>query len=278
MVAKLDQRYFQSFEWLKDRNDELNMEDIVELCTKFGIPLTGMLGDAEIQAGIKSGQLVCDPFDPELLNPNSIDLRLGGWFYLGERVGHRVDFSPYDEEEVKTYYHGPLQAVTHAEWCEEHQRHPFKGIDLDEYIIVLAPGECILAHTVEFVGARYGATTMMKARSSLGRINISSCDDAGSGDVGYFEPWTMEMRNKNEHVWVPLVCGMPVAQLLFFWVLGAKLGYTDTGHYQGSSDLEIMKTTWNPEKMLPRLFSEKNRRIRQKTSKNPDVLFMGYQP
>lgn len=273
MLRKMPERYDEFIAWLKSNINSLTLEEIALMSAQYSVPFNGMLGNAEILAAIKSGQVVCDPFDPDLLKSNSYDLRLGGWFFSGERVGHRVDFSPYDEDSVKNYYRGPLQAITHEQWCEEHERRPFKGIDLDEYIIVLAPGECILAHTIEYIGARYGATTMMKARSSLGRVNISACDDAGSGDVNYCSRWTMEVRNKNQHVWVPLVCGMPIAQMLFFWVAGATVDYGKTGHYQLDSDISIVKASWGPSNMLPRLFSEGNKEIRQRISKDPSKLF-----
>lgn len=231
------------------------------------------MGDAEIRSCMESGQVIIDPFDPELLKSSSYDVRLGGWFYLAERVGHRVDFSPYDEEEVGRYYQGPLQAVSHAQWCEEHQRKPFCGIEPEELIIVLKPGECILAHTVEFIGAAWGATSMMKARSSLGRINISACDDAGWGDVGYINRWTMEVRNKNREVWVPLVVGMPIAQMVFFWVGEAQQNYGNDGHYQSGTDIEAIRAEWQPESMLPRMFSAGNTKIRQRLSTAADVVF-----
>ena len=234
---------------------------------------TGVMGDSEIRQCKETGQVIIDPFDPDLLKSSSYDVRLGGWFYLAERVGHRVDFSPYDEQEVQRYYQGPLRAVPHAQWCEEHQRMPFSGIEPDELIIVLKPGECILAHTVEFIGAAFGATTMMKARSSLGRINISACDDAGWGDVGYVNRWTMEVRNKNQEVWLPLVVGMPIAQIVFFWVGEASQNYGDGGHYQQGQDIEVIKAGWKPESMLPRMFSAGNTEIRQRLSTAADVVF-----
>lgn len=234
---------------------------------------SGVAGDAEIVAAMNSGLFVIDPFEEALLGSSSYDVRLGGNFWVAEQVGHRVDFSPYDEEEVRSYYSGPYKAVTHAQWCEDHQRHPFSGISEDELIIVLKPGECILAHTVEYIGAAYGATTMMKARSSLGRINISACDDAGWGDVGYVNRWTMEVRNKNQEVWVPLVVGMPIAQMVFLWVAGSTINYGDTGHYQSGINIERIKADWNADSMLPRFFSSKNERIRKLLKNTPDLAF-----
>lgn len=234
---------------------------------------TAVMGDVEIQRAVLEGQIVIDPFDPDQLQSSSYDVRLGGNFYLAERIGHSTDFSPYDEGEVREYFKGPLKAVTAAEWCEEHNRVGFKGIDDDELIIVLAPGECLLCHTVEFIGAAWDATTMMKARSSLGRVNISACDDAGWGDVGFIDRWTMEIRNKNASVWVPLVVGMPIAQLIFFHVAGAASSYADKGHYQIGKTLEEVRAEWTPEKMLPRLFSGKNKEARRRLLNCPEVVF-----
>lgn len=140
---------------------------------------SGVMGDNEIVAARELGQIVIEPYENDLLKSSSYDVRLGGNFYVAEQVGHKVDFSPYAEYEVQEYYKGPMKAIPAGEWCKEHGRRQFPGIDPDELVIVLRPGECILAHTVEFIGAIEGITTMMKARSSLGRINISSCDDAG---------------------------------------------------------------------------------------------------
>ena len=261
--------------WLAKQQADVDFDySAIELYQrKVGRPFAGVLGDCEILAAKKQGQIIIDPFEPQLLNSSSYDVRLGGYFYRAERAGHRVDFSPYDAAEVKNYYSGPHKAVRHKQWCEANQRQPFRGIDLDEHIIVLEPGECILGHTVEYIGAKYGATTMMKARSSLGRINISTCDDAGWGDVGYINRWTMEIRNKNKDVWVPLVVGMPIGQIVFFWVAAATVDYGTTGHYQTSQSISKLKSAWRPESMLPRIYSDRNKALRLKLSTSTKHIF-----
>lgn len=55
---------------------------------------------------------------------------------------------------------------------------------IEDLIIWVAPGETILGHTEEFIGGRHNVTTMMKARSSMGRNFIEVCKCAGWGDVG----------------------------------------------------------------------------------------------
>jgi dCTP deaminase len=259
--------------WLKKALDDpdFSMEQIRDLLENY-TSLTGVVGDAELIAGINSGIFVIDPFDQEFVGSSSYDVRLGGNFWVGEKLEHQNDFSPFEERAVREFYTGPYQAITHMEWQERYGR-KFAGIGNEEYIIVLRPGECILAHTIEFIGAAYGATTMMKAKSSLGRINISACDDAGWGDVGYVNRWTMEIRNKNREVSVPLVVGMPIAQMVYFWVAGSTINYSNTGHYQSGLDLVSLRKNWTPDSMLPQFYSDKNRIIRQKLLSTAELMF-----
>ena len=65
-------------------------------------------------------------------------------------------------------------AETHEEWSKR-TGIVLENIAPDEKIIWIQPGETILAHTQEFIGGRGSVTTMMKARSSLGRNFIEVC-------------------------------------------------------------------------------------------------------
>jgi dCTP deaminase len=116
-------------------------------------------------------------------------------------------------------------------------------------VILLNPGETILCHTQEFIGARRGATTMMKTRSSLGRNFIETCKCAGWGDVGYVSRWTMEVTNISSFI-VPLVVGMRVAQIVFFPVEGVS------GDYESNGGKYAGRGPWDPSMMLPKLHLE----------------------
>lgn len=50
-----------------------------------------------------------------------------------------------------------------------------ENVHRDDQLIWIRPGETILGHTNEFIGGRRTVTTMMKARSSLGRNFIEVC-------------------------------------------------------------------------------------------------------
>lgn len=213
----------------------------------------GVLSDLQIFKTLAAGEVVIDPFVERKLNTASYDITLGENFYICEAMPFEGDFNPWDPEDVARYYKGPYEAMTNQEWSEMHRNgRLWNNIPAKAKIIVLRPGECILGHTLEFIGARRNAVPMMHARSSIGRVNISTCDDAGWGDIGYINRWTMEIRNKNKAN-VPLVVGERVGQIIFFAAGPTNRDYGLEGHYQGSQDLAVVKANWKPEDMLPRL-------------------------
>ena len=119
-------------------------------------------------------------------------------------------------------------------------------------------GETILAHTIEFIGGKNYITTMMKARSSMGRNFIEVCKCAGWGDVGFTNRWTMEITNNSRHYVIPLVVGRRIAQIVFMKT-GAIAGadYTEGGKYQGTGNIRELKREWKPRMMLPKLYQDR---------------------
>ncbi|MBI2033626.1 MAG: deoxycytidine triphosphate deaminase, partial [Candidatus Liptonbacteria bacterium] len=121
--------------------------------------------------------------------------------------------------------------------------------------------ETILAHTEEFVGGRDICVAKMYARSSLGRNFVEVCKDAGWGDVGYYNRWTMEVTNNSQHYFIPLVVGRRIAQMVFYEVAPLVSKVEDYvgegGKYQGSSDVEELKKSWHPEMMVPQMHRDK---------------------
>ena len=140
----------------------------------------------------------------------------------------------------------------------------FDGIRPDDKVIVLRPGETVLAHTQEFIGGKDHITTMMKARSSLGRNFIEVCKCAGWGDVGYINRWTMEITNNSKNYIIPLVVGRRIAQIIFFETgpIQAK-DYASGGKYASSTDVKKLQKEWRPDMMLPKLWSDKDIKKKQ---------------
>jgi len=199
-----------------------------------------ILSDKQIVEEIKNGNIVCRPFKSENLQNCSMDVTLGEHFY---RFNPKIGFvCPWTKQ--KLWIEGKCDVAT--------QGNKYSLKDGTRYIL-LHPKENILCHTQEFIGTTKNLTTMLKARSSMGRNNITICRDAGWGDVGYFNRYTLEITNNNN---VPLVLpiGIRIGQIVFL-----RTGETDRvydGKYQNTHDINELMNKWTPEEMLPQSFND----------------------
>jgi deoxycytidine triphosphate deaminase len=122
---------------------------------------------------MRKGNIIITPFNDKNLSTSSYDVCLGENFYREQEPKLKSNiFNIYNPEHVKRVWGEPQTAPFARD---------IPDLELDEYIkaddkvIMLDPGETILAHTTEFIGGRYKITTMMKARSSTGRSFILVC-------------------------------------------------------------------------------------------------------
>ncbi len=108
-------------------------------------------------------EIIIDPFDNKLLNPNSYNLRL------------------YNELLV---YEGTL--------LDMKRPNPTRKIIIPEDGFILRPGELYLGRTIEYTSTdKY--VPMLEGRSSVGRLGLFIHITAGFGDVGFSGYWTLEM-------------------------------------------------------------------------------------
>lgn len=222
----------------------------------------GVYSNTQIKQAIKEGHIVFHPYIEEHIAGSSVDVTLGDWYYRTERPSQGGFYNPFDPEAVDLYFGQPQQAETHADWAKKHGRQLFENIPADHKIIVLRPGERILAHTHEFIGIKAPGTSTMQARSTWGRNGVAVCLDAGWGDPGYINRWTMEIYNMNQHESVVLPVGERIAQLVFYETGPVDLEYKKlSGKYQpaDSGKLDEIIADWRPEQMLPRAYKDKRR-------------------
>lgn len=232
----------------------------------------GMLSRPDILEQYEKGAILIHPFDPESVGTNSYDVRLGEWVYREKfnsglphfhgYVEPRFLYNMYDKDHV-----GQLYELEHARPASE-VLHPWfelgdlEGIGKDDLVILVRPGESILAHTEEFIGSNCNfITTRMAARSTIGRNALEVTRCAGVGDIGYCTRWTLEITNNFQYHMIPLVVGRRVGQVVFDGVRPLEegdIGYTDKGKYQkGAADVEEMVRMWSPEMMLPRAYLDR---------------------
>lgn len=184
-----------------------------------------MLGDKAILEAMADGRIVIAPFNEEQLGPNSYDLRIGEWIVR-------------QKEQTGGIFHVDLGEKVNP---LDMWRHPQRA---EGGIIRLQPGELILAHTDEYVACYDNVCGEMASRSTVMRMGIAVCVDAGLGDVGFASKWTMEVYNHTKFI-VNINVGSRVAQMKFHEVVGNEKDYRDKGGTYGIGE-------WTPDDMLPR--------------------------
>lgn len=218
---------------------------------------------------IEEGRIFVSPFDESCVNSASIDVRLGRWFY---RLDHdRPPFdsnqvlNPWNKSSVLSTWKGPFKAFTLEEWIKstlgavyDHRVAVSRGLPPETPVIILRPGEVILAHTEEFIGgADDRIVPSMQARSTIGRSNISVCSCAGWGDVAYHNRWTMEIQNRSLNNSVLLPVGFRIAQIVFEEGTEPTEKYQAlSGKYQTGSGQEMIDQ-WQPQIMLPQAWKDR---------------------
>ena len=218
-----------------------------------------VLSDKRILEELETGNVVIEPFQRRNLATSSYDVSLGEWYFREKRLAQMV-YNIWSEREVeKVWGTVPCRAEPALPIMQKHTDVDWSGVKEDDRLIMIAPGETILCHTLEYIGGRNIFTTQMKARSSMGRNFIAVCKCAGWGDVGFVNRWTMEVSNFSSHFSIPLVVGRRIAQIVFDEtgpIIGADYATSGSGKYQTATDLKEVVSSWNPKMMLPRLYRD----------------------
>jgi len=243
------------------------------------------LSDINIEKLLAEKEIVIDPFNPLNLNNTSYDVSLGNFFYR-ENSSQSLGFhNMYDEKSVRNVWGIQEEALPLKYWTDDKQRfkyyllenamrmginirhdnienminYSFKDIAPDDLVFFIFPQETVLGHTIEFIGGRTRVTTKMQARSSTGRNFIEVCKDAGWGDVGYFNRWTMELTNNSSGKVIPLVVGSRIAQIIFEEVGEVKRNYNavSDSKYQTTDDLNELMKSWSHEMMIPKTWGKR---------------------
>ncbi len=219
------------------------------------------LSDKRILEEKKNGDIVIEPFKEKNLATSSYDVTLGEYYFREQKPNYILSHYNIFNKKHTDHVWGikAEKAEKASKVFKDFSGFEWVGISPEDRVILLEPGETILAHTDEFIGGKNHITTMMKARSSVGRNFIEVCKCAGWGDVGYINRWTMEITNNSRHYAIPLVTGRRIAQIIFFETGPIlKNDYTATGKYQTHQDIKKMKKEWKPESMLPKLYLDRD--------------------
>ncbi len=175
-----------------------------------------VLSDQTILELVDAGRIKIDPWDPGLVQPASVDLRLGGSF----RVFHNHRATAID-------LRNPPENLT-----EEVNVSP-------DQTFVIHPGEFCLGRTLEWVELPDDIVARIEGKSSLGRLGLIVHATAGFCDPGWKGTLTLELNNLTR---VPIILhpGARIGQLSFMTLdRPAARPYGSPGlgsHYQGQRE------------------------------------------
>jgi dCTP deaminase len=178
-----------------------------------GAAPASVLSDGTIRALIEAGRIIVRPWDAGLVQPASIDLRLGDSF----RVFHNHRVTAIDLRE-------PPRNLTEEVHIE------------GDVPFAIHPGEFVLGRTLEAVQIPDDVVCRIEGKSSIGRLGLIVHATAGFVDPGFRGTLTLEITNLTR-VPIKLYAGLPIAQLSFM-ALDAPAerpyGSAELGsHYQG---------------------------------------------
>src|ERR1700747_2871559 len=172
-----------------------------------------VLSDGTIRRMVEDGRIRIDPWDPALVQPASVDLRLGGSF----RGFHTYRASLTD-------LRNPPENLTEEVTVGA------------EESFVIHPGEFCLGRTLEWVELPDDIVARIEGKSSLGRLGLIVHATGGFCDPGWKGTLTLELNNLTR-VPIKLYPGLPIAQLSFMMLdRAAERPYGSPGlgsHYQG---------------------------------------------
>jgi dCTP deaminase len=151
-----------------------------------------LLSDRDIKAQLDSGRVALDPYEPAMIQPSSIDVRLDRFFRLFDN--HKYPFIDPAEDQPD---------LTRLVEVEADQ--PF----------ILHPGEFVLGSTYEAVTLPDDVAARLEGKSSLGRLGLLTHSTAGFIDPGFSGHVTLELSNVAT-LPIKLWPGMKIGQLCFF--------------------------------------------------------------
>ncbi|HYK94674.1 MAG TPA: dCTP deaminase [Candidatus Dormibacteraeota bacterium] len=175
-----------------------------------------VLSDRDIRAALASGEIVIRPYDPQDLQPSSVDLHLDRRFRVFRN--NRYAFIDVRQEQPDL-----TELLTIA----------------DDEPFILHPGEFVLGQTLEWTELPNDLVARLEGKSSLGRLGLLIHSTAGYVDPGWKGNLTLELSNV-ANLPIALYFGMKIGQISYFRMtseVDRPYGSKELGSkYQGQSE------------------------------------------
>mgnify|MGYP003333265745 FL=1 len=148
-----------------------------------------LLSDRDIASEISAGRVVVEPFEPKMIQPSSVDVRLDRFFRVFENHRYEVIDPSVEQPDLTREV----------------------AVSPDDFFI-LHPGEFVLASTYEVITLPDDIAGRLEGKSSLGRLGLLTHSTAGFIDPGFSGHITLELSNV-ANLPVKLYPGMKIGQL-----------------------------------------------------------------
>lgn len=156
-----------------------------------------LLSDGDIRKYVDDGRIKIEPWDPEMVQPASIDVHIDRFFRLFDNHRYPVIDPAADQSELTRLVEVPADGA-----------------------FVLHPGEFVLGSTFEKVTLADDVAARLEGKSSLGRLGLLTHSTAGFIDPGFSGHVTLELSN-TATMPIKLYPGMKVGQFCFFQLSSA---------------------------------------------------------
>jgi dCTP deaminase len=150
-----------------------------------------VLSDRTIRRLVAEGRIGIDPFEPDLMQPSSLDVRVDRYFRVFRN-------SRYPFIDVKTAQEDLTELVE------------VQGAEA----FILHPGEFVLGSTLERVTLPDDLVARLEGKSSLGRLGLLIHSTAGFIDPGWDGHVTLELSNV-ANLPITIYYEMKIGQLSF---------------------------------------------------------------
>ena len=151
-----------------------------------------LYSDGDIRREIESGEIGLEPFNAEMIQPASVDVRIDRFFRLFDNHKYAHIDPAQDQSEL-------------TRLVEVDPEEPF----------ILHPGEFVLGSTYEVVTLGNSIAARLEGKSSLGRLGLLTHSTAGFIDPGFSGHVTLELSNMAT-LPIKLWPGSKIGQLCFF--------------------------------------------------------------
>jgi len=157
-----------------------------------------ILTGPKIEAEVKRGNIIIEPYESSQINPNSYDFRIGDKLLI------------YSDKILDTK-----------------KQNPTRIINIPKSGYVLRSNKIYLGHTIEKIGSNY-YVPVVRGKSSTGRVGLFVHITADLIDIGYIGQFTLMLHAVQP---VRIYPNMRIGQVTFWKVMGKIILYN--GKYQG---------------------------------------------